>query len=71
MHASEDVFIEPLLILAAKEQLDLISSAQKEIQILKHKFQPVLDVINKHLETLLQDRDLIANILIGLKRKGL
>ena len=71
MQASEDVFLDPLLITAAKGQLGLISEAQKEIKILNEKFQPFLTDLNIHLEAFLLDQNLVNNILKGVIKAGL
>jgi TolB-like protein/Tfp pilus assembly protein PilF len=71
MNASEDVFLDPLLMAAAKGQLGLISEAKEEIQLLNEKFQPILADININLESFVLDRNLIDNIVKGVKLAGL
>jgi TolB-like protein len=71
MNASSDVFLDPLFVAAAKGQLGLILDAQKEVEIMNQKFQPILSGISAHLEAFLLDNVLINNIIIGVKKTGL
>ena len=55
MNAAEDVFLDPLLPIAAKGKLGLISEAKQEIQLLNQKFQTILVDIKAHLGVFILD----------------
>ena len=71
MNAAEEVFLDPLLTLAVKGQLGLISEAKQEIQLLNQKFQTFLVDIKAHLGVFILDQDLIDKVFEGVKMAGL
>jgi len=66
-----DVFLDPLIKVAAKGQMGLIAEAQTEIQKLSLQFDEIMADLNTHLNTFLLDNDLVDKIIDGTKKAGL
>lgn len=70
MNVSEDVYLVPLLSVAAKGQLDIINDAQPEVVLLNEKFPEILSNLKFYLNTFILDEALIDEIIIGAKKAG-
>lgn len=66
-----DVFLDPLLKLAARGELGLHSEAQEDIEVLTNKFPQIVADLKMHLSTFLLDDTLVDSILEGAKKAGL
>ena len=70
MYASNDVYLIPLLTVAAKGQLGLISNAQTEVNLLNENFSEILSSLKIYLNTFILDETLIDEIIHGAKKAG-
>ncbi|GGG47244.1 tetratricopeptide repeat protein [Bizionia arctica] len=70
MKASEDVYIIPLLIAAAKGQLGLILDSKPEVALLNEKFPEILANLKLYLSSFLLDETLVDNIIFSAKKTG-
>ena len=71
MNASEDVYLVPLLKMAAKGQLGMIVEAQAEASHLNETFPDILSNLKMYLKTFLLDEALIDKIILGARKTGL
>lgn len=68
---SDDVFLSPLLKVAAQGQLGLIAEAKADVNQLEQNFKDILPVLREQLGTFLLDEVLVDNIIEGAKMAGL
>ncbi|MDW5290598.1 hypothetical protein [Formosa sp. PL04] len=70
MKASEDVYLVPLLMCAAKGQLNMSADAHPEIHLLHKNFSKILSNLKLYLSSFILDAALIDNIIIGAGKTG-
>ena len=70
MSASEDVYLIPLLMTAAKGQLNMIVDAQTEVSRLNEKFPDIIASLKIYLSAFMLDEHLIDEIINGAKKAG-
>lgn len=68
--ASEDVYLEPLLKVAAMGQLGMALEAEPNVHRLNEDFSEILDNLEATLGTFLLDKVIIEEIIHGAKKAG-
>ena len=71
MNASEDVYLIPLLTVAVKGQLGLISNAKTEVKLLHENFPEIIANLKIYLGLIILDESLVDKIIQGAKKAGL
>lgn len=67
---SEDVFLDPLLKVAAMGQLGLLLEAQLSVQRINENFSQIMNNLEATLSTFLLDKVIIEEIIQGAKKAG-
>lgn len=68
---SDDVFLSPLLKIAAMGHLGLIAEAKTDVSQLEQNFHEILSELRIPLGNFILDKQLIENIIDGAKKAGL
>ena len=71
MNVSDDVYLVPLLSVAAKGKLGLITEAKTDVMLLNEKFPEILSNLKMYLGTFILDASLIDEIINGAQKAGL
>lgn len=71
MNASDDVYLIPLLKVAAQGQLGKIADAASNVNLLQEQFPDILANLRMYLNTFILDKSLIDGIIQGVRKAGL
>ncbi|MDW5290589.1 hypothetical protein [Formosa sp. PL04] len=70
MNASDDIYMIPLMMTAAKGQLSMIADAKPEVDLLHENFSETLSNLKTYLSSFLLDDALIDTIILGARKAG-
>ena len=68
---SDDVYLIPLLKVAAQGQLGKIADAASNVNLLQEQFPDILANLRMYLNTFILDKSLIDGIIQGVRKAGL